>query len=180
MLKKDGQAWWARYRGHAERLVWANLPRASILYYFSLAHLQELSNSNPVCESLLGLDEFQPGRRTLSVSARLREKNTVLSTSTARAMGSIARTFGFAMAGVKLVHIQDFIARLCDGWQITDGSVSDHIKSVAANAFAVTLGSVTHPLKDVMCAFIDGFQQGTDTIAYYSKRRSGTGRMRST
>lgn len=76
-------------------------------------------------------------------------------------------------ANVELVHIQDFVARFVDGWKINQDPINGvDAKNRIAEAFATTLASRGHRASDIMQAFRDGVQQGTQTIAYYSRRRT--------
>ncbi|CAN9301975.1 unnamed protein product [Alternaria alternata] len=70
MLKAEGQAWWARYKGHAERMVWASVPAAAIISHFPLSELRQLSNQEQTCEDVLSLNEIQSGRRTQLIRSR--------------------------------------------------------------------------------------------------------------
>jgi hypothetical protein len=161
-------------------MVWASVPRAAILAHFPLASLRALSNSSQSCANILNLDEFHLGRRTGHVSTQLKEKSITLNTMTARAMGSISRVFDMHGTKVSLDHIQDLIARLVNGWQISNHHAKDiHTMSSIATTFAMALSSKVHRAQDVMVAFQNGVQQGTDIIAYYSHRRPKYQRTRS-
>jgi hypothetical protein len=75
--------------------------------------------------------------------------------------------------GVSLVHIQDFVARFVDGWKVSEDPMNGiDAKGRVAAAFATTLASRAHHVRDVMNAFQNGIQHGTETIAYYSRRRT--------
>jgi hypothetical protein len=150
-------------------MIWASIPREAILAHCPLSDLHLLSNSG---QAFLSLEEFRPGRRTLEVSARLREKNTILSTTTAQSMGAMAKIFGMDQNNVSLIHIQDIVSRIVDGWQVGEGHPRDiHTMSSIASSFAFSLGSRTHRIQDVIAAFLEGTQQGMDTIAYFARRR---------
>jgi hypothetical protein len=137
-----------------------------------LSDLQHLANSDEACASLLALQEFQKGRTTRHVSTRLQNNNFVLKRKIARRIAAIARTFHMDNMGVSLVHIQDFVARFVDGWKVSEGPINGaDAKSRVAAAFATTLASRAHHVRDVMIAFQNGIQHGTETIAYYSRRR---------
>jgi hypothetical protein len=160
-------------------MVWASVPRAAILTHFPLADLRALSNSSLSCAEIMNLDEFLLGRRTFHISNKLKEKDILLNTATARAMGAISRVFGMHGDNVTLEHIQIFISRLVDGWQIQEKEVNDiHTRSSIAMTFAMSLSSQEHRIQDVMTAFMNGMQQGTDVMAYYARRRSNSRRTR--
>jgi hypothetical protein len=108
----------------------------------------------------------------------MKEKNIVLNTATAHAMGSISRVFGMHCNNVTLEHIQTFISRLVDGWQIQENDVNDIHTSSVTTTFAMSLSSQIHRIQDVMTAFMNGMQQGTDIIAYYARRRPNFQRTR--
>jgi hypothetical protein len=155
-------------------MVWASVPRAGIITHFPLSELQLLSNNSLSCAAVLSLDEFRPGRRTRYISDQLKAKNFVLNTATAHAIGAISRIFSMHRNNANLEHIQDFVSRLVDGWQINGHPASDiHTISSVATSFAMSLRSRAHRVQDVMLAFQKGVQQGNDTIAYYARRHSG-------
>jgi hypothetical protein len=155
-------------------MVWASVPRAAIITHFALSDLRYLASNSPSCADVMNLDEFQPGRRTRQVSDQMRAKKTILNTATARALGKISRTFGLNGGNVSVEHIQEFIARLVDGWQVSKHPLNNiHTNSSIATTFAISLNSQIHRVQDVMVAFLNGIQQGTNTIAYYSRRRPG-------
>ncbi|KAF1832717.1 hypothetical protein BDW02DRAFT_410809 [Decorospora gaudefroyi] len=179
MLKKENQAWWARYKGHAERMVWASVPKPSILSDFPLSDLQVLSDKDTACANILALDQFQPRRKTQYVSSLLRERNITLSTETAQALAAIARAFGMHREDVSLEHLQALVASLVNSFHITkDSLLNVHTTSSIANAFSIALRSRVHGHQDVTAAFQNGVQQGTDINAYYNARRSAPRRTR--
>ncbi|RMZ72099.1 hypothetical protein GMOD_00007093 [Pyrenophora seminiperda CCB06] len=180
MLKGEGLAWWARYKGIAERMIWASLPAATILSHFPLADLKSLSNRDKACSDTLSLECIQPGRRTRYVSSQMRSKNKVLDIPAALAIASISRTFGMHRKDVSLAHIQALIASLVDSLYIHKDSSTDEDTTASgiASAFAVALRSRGHVHEEVMQAFQEGVRQGFDTIEYYSGRGRGGGRGR--
>ncbi|KAG9189682.1 hypothetical protein G6011_06550 [Alternaria panax] len=159
MLKSEGLIEWARYEGHADNGL----------------YLQDLADSDERSANLLSLEEFRPGRATKHISDKLRHDQFVLKKNSARRIAAVARTFKMDGVNVKLAHIQDFVACFVDGWKINENPLdgSDARIRIAA-AFATTLASRAHRAQDVMHAFQDGFQQGAQTIAYYSRRRPTT------
>ncbi|RAR10903.1 hypothetical protein DDE82_000874 [Stemphylium lycopersici] len=172
MLKDDGQAWWAKYKGYAERMVWASVPAAAILSHFPLLDLQLLSDDDQICTEILNLDEIRAGRRTRYVSARMREKGNTINAVTARAMASISKAFGMNREGVGLLHVTGLVACLVDSFQLLRSPVVDgRASSSIAHAFAMTLRSRSYTTQDVMKAFLEGVQQGSDTVAFYSRKR---------
>ncbi|KAH7073382.1 hypothetical protein FB567DRAFT_633216 [Paraphoma chrysanthemicola] len=171
-LKADGQAWWARYKGHAERLVWANIPASAVIQSFSLADLIDLSDSCITTGNLLQLPEFVAGRRTQSIAAILRERNVTLDTSTAQALGKISKQFGLDDVHVELSHVRDFLSCMVDSWYINyDLGTGTRPPATMASIFANALCSRGHHKEDIMNAFIDGVEQGTRTIAFYARKR---------
>jgi hypothetical protein len=127
------------------------------------------------CADLLCLEEFKPGRRTLQVSSRFRERNTILSIDSARALGTIAKT---CLGGdsVHLHHVKELVGRFVDGWSINN-PVTGHMKNSLARAFALAFDSKLHSTNSIMEAFNNGMQEGTDVLAYYAlRRRPGTHR----
>lgn len=105
----------------------------------------------------------------------------MLNTASARAMGKIAKAFGMAQSNVSLQHLREFVARVMDGWTILKAdSIDVHTLSSLASTFATVLGShhAGYTVQDVMGAFIDGVDDGTRCIEYWSKSRSGSRRQR--
>jgi hypothetical protein len=150
---------------YSERLIWANLPREAILSHFPLSNLYSLPTNT---QAFLSLDEFEPTRKTLKVSSRLKEKSIVLNTNTARAIGCIAKAFGMDRGNVSVMHIRDFVSRIIDGWQVGESYNDSNI----ALTFTMSLASQIYSTQDMITAFQSGVQQGRDTVAYYSRRRS--------
>jgi hypothetical protein len=169
-LKADGQAWWARYKGKTEKLIWADVPRQAIISHLPLGDLV----MDQDCAELLNLDEFEPGRRTLQVSSRLRERNIVLNTVVAGALGKIAKSCLRGDA-VHLHHVREFVGRFVDGWSLNN-AVNQHAQNKSAHAFAVAFDHDLHSVCDIMKAFLDGMQEGTDVLAYYARRRRSNNR----
>lgn len=137
-------------------------------------------DSDTDCHDLLSFDAFEPGAKTNTIAATLREKNTMLNTTSARALGKIAKAFGLNQDNVALGHIQDFVARTLDGWTVTKPDVDVHTMSTLAATFATALGPHAggFNLQDVMATFLEGIDQGTRCIAYWSRSRSGSRRQR--
>ncbi|KAB2108063.1 hypothetical protein AG0111_0g4548 [Alternaria gaisen] len=172
MLKAEGQAWWARYKGHAERMVWASVPAETIISHFPLSELRQLSNQEKVCEDILSLNEIESGRRTQYVSSQLRDKNNAISVSTSRAMAMVSRIFGMHRNKTSLAHIKGLVSSLVDSFQLKQVlSESHYTSSIIARAFAITLRSQAHSVQDIELAFQDCVQRGTATIAFYARRR---------
>jgi hypothetical protein len=121
------------------------------------------------CAELLSLDNFESGRRTLQVSSRLRERNTILNTASARALGKIAKSCICGDA-VHLHHIREFVGRFVDGWSLSS-AVTQHVQNRSAHAFAVAFDTDLYSVCDIMNAFKDGMQDGADVLAYYACRR---------
>ncbi|KAI4911862.1 hypothetical protein J4E90_006679 [Alternaria incomplexa] len=162
MLKAEGQAWWARYKGHAERMVWASVSPAAVLSHFPLSDLTVLSRHNQACDDILNLRDIQSGRKTQYVSSLLRQRNTVVNIRTARAMAVVCRAFKMHRVGVSLAHIQGLVSSLVDSFQLKQGtSDTPHMSGLIAKAFAVSLVSQAHRTHDVEAAFQEGIQQGT-------------------
>ncbi|KAF1366092.1 hypothetical protein EJ07DRAFT_82101, partial [Lizonia empirigonia] len=180
-LKAQGLAWWARYKGHGEYFVWSDIPSNAVLHTVDLTDLIDKLNKDIDCQSLLNFDIFEPGTKTNVIAAGLREKNLMLNTPSARALGKIAKAFGMAQSNVSLQHLQDFVARVMDGWTILKADTIDlHTLSSLACTFATALGShhAGYTVQGVMGAFIDGVDDGTRRIAHWSKSRSGSRRQR--
>jgi hypothetical protein len=138
-------------------------------------------NDDSDCRRLLNFDTFQAGARTNHIAGALRERNALLNTTTARALGKTAKLFGMGKSNVTLDHITDFTARLIDGWSITKPDIINiqTLSSLAAT-FATTLGSHAggHTIQDVMSAFMAGVDHGTLCMNYWSQSRSGSRRQR--
>jgi len=90
----------------------------------------------------------------------------MLDAACAEAMATIAEQFGLLHLG----HIEDFVARLVDGWSITVSTSSD-IKS-AGLLFAGTLRSSRNSTRDVASAFEKGVEEGVSSLAYWNQRRA--------
>jgi len=147
-------------------MVYAWLPAAAILSHFPISDLRVLSDYEKACDDMLNLDDIRSGRTTLSVSALLRERNTIINIRTARAMALVCRTFKMHRSGVSLAHIQGLVSSLIDSFQLKqDASNTPYTSMSIAKAFAVSLRSRVHHSRDVEIAFADGVKQGTATIA---------------
>jgi hypothetical protein len=161
--------------------VWAEIPNDAVLNTLDLEGLIRELDHDVDCNDLLSFDVFKPDTRTSALAGTLREKNVMLNTSTARALGKIAKMFGLNQENVTLEHLQDFVARLMNGWTITKPEMIDmHTMSSLATTFATSLGPHTrgYTLQQVMGAFIEGVDQGTRCIAHWSRSRSGSRRSR--
>ncbi|UPX13729.1 uncharacterized protein EKO05_0004228 [Ascochyta rabiei] len=180
-LKAQGLAKWARYRGHGEYFIWSDIPEDAVLHTLEVDKLIEDLNNDAECRELLHFVVFEAGVKTNAIAAILRERNKTLNTATARALGKIARAFGMGQSNMTLRHLQDFVARILDGWTILRPDVIDmHTMSSLSATFATTLGShdAGHTLQDVMGAFIRGVDDGVRCIAHWSRSRSGSRRQR--
>lgn len=196
-LKARGQAQWARYQGHAGKLgsvkshltyadvvewiCWANIPREVIIHHFSLSEVVVLAQRDSECAELLSLDAFHLGNATKAVATYLKGRNLKLNTAIARSLGVVAKTFGLARQSAKLDHLADFIARLVDGWGITEPqAINIHVRSSLAATFATAFGPHARGsnLQEVMVAFLEGVDQGTRCIADWSRSDSGSRRQR--
>jgi hypothetical protein len=173
-LKKMGQAQWARTQHLAERLIFFDIPRPAIVQHLSLAELITISDSNDAVRAMMQLHEFE-GRSTGKVAKSLAEREVIVDTFTAEAMAHVCNLFGL----VELRHIHDLVARLVDGWGIIVDNASGDIEHIGLT-FAMALGSRTHSLEDVVHAFVEGCQEGTQVLHYWdARRKSGSRRKRS-
>lgn len=198
-LQAQGLAKWARYRGslrtasylvislisesgHGEYFIWSDIPGAdAVLHTLDLEEFIDQLNDDEECQTLLNFEVFKHGTKTTTIASALREKNTTLNTTTARALGKAAKAFGLARSTITLDHLQDFIARLIDGWTIIKPDTMDiHTMSSLAATFATALGShnAGYTLQDIMGAFVRGVEDGERCIAHWSKSRSGSRRRR--
>jgi hypothetical protein len=161
-------------------MVWAQVPALSILSHFPISDLCVLSNREQACDDILNLDDVHSGRKTQYVSSLLRERNSVISISTARAMALICRAFKMHRNSASLAHIQGLVSSLVDSFQlkyVTGDTL--YTSNAIAKAFAVSLRSRAHLVSDVEAAFRDGVEQGTATILYHTRRRPAAYRRRS-
>jgi hypothetical protein len=196
-LKAQGLARWARYRGkshchsfsqsltteqgNGEYFVWSDLASDAVLDTMDLNNLLENLKNDPDCQSLLNLYVFEPGNKTNAIASALREKNTTLNTFTARALGKIAKAFGMTKPAITLSHLQDFIARLVDGWTIQKSHTLDvHTMNSLGATFASAMGThaAGYTLQDVVGAFVNGVDDGGKCIAHWSRSGSGSRRKR--
>ncbi|KAJ4326366.1 hypothetical protein N0V94_000041 [Neodidymelliopsis sp. IMI 364377] len=182
-LKSQGLARWARYRGNGEYFVWSDIPSDAVLQTMDLNGLLETLNDDPDCQALLNLHVFEPGTKTNTntIASALRERNTTLNTTTTRALGKIAKAFGMTKPTITLPHVQDFIARLIDGWTIRKSPNTDiHTMSSIAATFSIAMGThqAGYTVQDVMGAFVNGVDDGTRCIAHWSRSGSGSRRKR--
>jgi hypothetical protein len=149
--------------------VWHSIPQSAIIRSFNLRELISPSDIYPVVERMLQLHEFRAGRRTARVATSLAQKDITLDPFSAKAMALACKEFGL----VGLSHIQHFVARLVDGWTITDGATAD-IEHIGLT-FAMTLGSHTYSLEEIVHVFVEGCRQGTQVLQHWdSRRRSGS------
>ncbi|KAJ4989817.1 hypothetical protein SVAN01_04654 [Stagonosporopsis vannaccii] len=180
-LKSQGLAKWARYKGNGEYIVWGNINSEAVLCVLNLEQLINDLHDDEDCRQLLNFDAFKPSTTTNAIASTLREKNAILNKGNARAMGKAAKMFGMNKINVTLLHIQDFVARLLDGWTIERPvSIDMQTMSTLAATFATFLGAHAggYILQDIMGAFINGVEQGTRCIAHWSRSRSGSRRQR--
>lgn len=125
---------------------------------------------------LLSLEKFTPGLKTQTLSAQLRERNVTVDHQSASAMGRVAKLFGLDGA-IKIDHVEQFVARLVDGWSLHSTEKTD--EQGVARAFAGTLESRIHSVKEVSDAFEKGMKAGNETLAFFARRRRpGTRRVR--
>lgn len=146
-------------------MIWANIPPEAVMHYMSLGELVELSDNDTACANILHLEHFDPYCYTTAVASLLQGEKLILDVTTAHAMARIAKTFNVHSNAFKLCHVQDFIARLVDGFKIKD--MSGDI-TAAAFAFATSLGPSGHSFWDIMKAFGDGVEAGTQTMDYFA------------
>ncbi|KAF3045494.1 hypothetical protein E8E12_008071 [Didymella heteroderae] len=169
-LKSYGQARWARYKGRTEYLVWAGVPRAAIIHYFSLSELQNLSRQEKTCRDILKLDEIIAGRATPTVSRNIGKQKSMLNTQTAKAMAQIARTFAMNGSNASLEHLRSFIAELINGWSINITAELDiHTCSHLASTFATTLLHSSKSVQCIMHAFNEGVKEGARLMTRYGR-----------
>jgi hypothetical protein len=154
-----------------EYLIWANLPRAAIVHHLPLTDLVVLYDTDSNVSHLLSLEKFVAGRKTQTLSAQLRERHIVLDIHSASAMGRIAKLFGLD-GSIKIKHVEEFVAELLHGWSVY-ASMDVDIQRVAM-AFARSLGSRVHEVKEVTDAFKKGINASNEMIAYFAKRRPTT------
>ncbi|KAF1933924.1 uncharacterized protein M421DRAFT_105 [Didymella exigua CBS 183.55] len=180
-LKSQGLARWARYKGHGEHLVWADIPSDAVLHVLNLENLIRELNSDTDCHDLMHFNAFTSAAKTNTIASTLRENNVLLNTTTARALGKTAKAFGLNLGNFTLEHLQDFVARILDGWTISKPDNMDiHTMSSLAATFATALGPHAggFNLQAVMAAFQEGVDQGTRCIAHWSRSRTGSRRKR--
>ena len=192
-LKSQGLARWASYKGtsatlysstqtkettgNGEYFVWAEIGDDAVLHTLDLESLIRELNDDVDCNDLLSFDVFKPDTKTNAIASALREKNVMLNSTTARALGKLAKMFGMDQDNVTLEHLQDFVARIMDGWMITKPEMMDmHTMSSLATTFATSLvpHAGDYTLQQVMGAFIEGVDHGTRCIAHWSRSRSGS------
>jgi hypothetical protein len=87
-------------QGNGEYFAWSDIPGEAILHTADLTSLVEQLNNDPDCRRLLNFDAFRAGARTKQIAAALRERNALLNTATARALGKIAKLFGMGKGNV--------------------------------------------------------------------------------
>ncbi|KAJ8107418.1 hypothetical protein OPT61_g8885 [Boeremia exigua] len=179
-LKSQRLALWAHYKGHGEYMIWADIEREAILHTLDLVDLTEVLNKDDDCRRLMSFEAFDAGKKTNAIASTIREKNITLDIKTAQALGKIARTFGLSKSDVTLPHLEDFIARMMDGWSIEKAEMDRHNLSSLAATFAVSLGSHAggYHLQEVMGAFVNGVDHGTECAAHWSRSRTGSRRQR--
>ncbi|KAF2132386.1 hypothetical protein P153DRAFT_383270 [Dothidotthia symphoricarpi CBS 119687] len=160
------------YKATAEYLIWGGIPRSAILHHTKLQTLENLAEIDSVCGNMLSLGLFQTKRTANGVASILRDNNTVLDGSTAKSMGKIAKCLGLDGESVTLQHIQEFVARLVDGWYITSDHTNDaYTGNAIAFSFALALGSGIHAHQRVMEAFQEGIESGFNSIVRYARSR---------
>ncbi len=141
----------------------------------------EALNEDEDCRRLLNFDVFEAGKKTTAIAHSLREKNITLNNANARALGKIAAMFGLPTRRMTLEHLENFIARMFDGWSIEKSESLDiHTLSSLATTFAVSMGPHAggHTLQAVMGAFLRGVDEGTKCAAHWSRSRSSSRRQR--
>lgn len=173
-LQSKGEMWWTRYKAAAEHIIWGDLPQSTIMHTFHLSELVNLVTDSANVAALLNLNVFNTPSRTRSIASHLRKKGLALDTDTANAMGKVARLFGLAGPTVTTSHITEFVTYLVDGWSIRADQRQDiHTMADLAAHFAIILGTQhsSMRLQDVIAAFMEGFERGTQNLAHFSHRR---------
>jgi hypothetical protein len=143
-----------------EQLVWADIPRAAIIRHFSLRDLICLSDEHQSVADLLRLHTFKKGLRTAIVASRLKEKNIILDLTSAEAIARVCRQFGICQPS----HIKDLVACLVDGWSIACGPTRNDYS--IAMAFAGTLNTYAYPSEDIINAFVQGCDEGSEALRF--------------
>jgi hypothetical protein len=148
--------------------VFCNIPRDAIISTFGLGELISLADHNTSVANLLSLEMFRPDVRTLTVSSQLSARNVMLNTTSAQAMALVCLQF-FLSSSYKLVHIQELVARIVDGFRI-NRDASQHLLSCGI-AFAVAFNSGAYRLQDVAKAFVEGLEMGWKAVEFYTRRK---------
>jgi hypothetical protein len=129
----------------------------------------------PSTADLISLDCFAKKGTTGTIFERLKKKAIQLDTSTAVAMGKMAREFGLGSNRITAEHVEDFVASQMTGWSISGAPLAD--RSAMGNlgaAFALSLnqGSDGLSLPKMVVAFVNGVELGVREMKRYSPRRS--------
>jgi hypothetical protein len=127
-----------------------------------------LADHHTGVSNLLSLETFRPGVRTLTVSSQLNARNVTLNTTAAKAMARVCSQF-FLSPNVKLVHIQELVARVVDGFRINKDASQD--LSSCGMVFAIAFHSGAHRIEDVVEAFIEGLEMGWKAVEFYTRRK---------
>ncbi|KAL5119553.1 hypothetical protein ACEQ8H_002618 [Pleosporales sp. CAS-2024a] len=163
-LQAQGQVLMARTKHRCEYLVFAGVDSSAIIQHFSLLELILLADSNDQVAKLLRLYEFQSGRNTPAVAAKLGTGTDLDDIAIAKAMASVSRKLGL----VQPKHIYCLIARLVDGFSIVlEGNIS-----AASRAFATEFKSSQFSLDQIASAFAHGYCDGYRSLQAWEQRRS--------
>ena len=148
------------------------------MHTFGVEELWQLAAKDPACAALLCPTAFETGRRTPAIASALRQRNCVLNTSIAGAMGRVAQVFG--MTKLSKPHVIEFVARIVDGFSVQRMLAADiQTMSALASCFALGLGSHrTYTHQEIMGAFLEGIDEGTKCAAHWSRSSSGRKRTK--
>jgi len=114
---------------------------------------------------LLRLNEFTTGRNTPTVANELCGKNVLNDVDSAQAMSRVCQEFGL----VELRHIQNFVARMTDSWDVRLKTPKD-VQS-AGLAFARSFATCSYSYKEIADAYIEGVREGTSVLQHWERRR---------
>ena len=166
-LKKIGQAYWAKYKGLAEVMIWGEIPLAAVLCHTSLSNVAAKITQETAGNLIFNMDDWIPDQSAYRLTEKLKSRNITLDHDTARAIGIFGKEMGLDNATGQ--HISEFVQVNVDGWSM-QFSDDIHTRASIATSFATALNHTMLHVQEVMQAFCTGVEHGLENLAYYGRR----------
>ncbi|KAF2273725.1 uncharacterized protein EI97DRAFT_444774 [Westerdykella ornata] len=139
-----------KYQALQDIMVWRHIPSSAIISTTDLDDIEEVVGKS------LCLNQFREDIRTPMLAKRLRSMHRTINVDTAETLGRFASLVGLRCEQVSINHVREFVTCLVDGWSL---------RGPLDRAVALTFAK---GLKDVISAFMEGFEQGTKNLIYFN------------